>query len=267
MSLSVMAEQMRFGILGALRIQGPEGLVAVTGAKRRILLTALLAHANRVVPVDKIVEWLWPRYPPRSAAGVIQAHVSALRHQFEPHRPRWGRSSLLLTQPGGYLVQVTAEQLDALDFEELVQRGGQALRYGRAVDASRVLREALDLWRGEPLAEATAVGAAQAEVARLEELRLTGVMLLTEAELALGHHLELVPELSRLVLVHPLHEPFYAQLMAALAASDRRADALRVYDRAREVLARELSVEPGPGLRRVRSAILTDGNVRLGTVA
>ncbi|MEN3303807.1 MAG: hypothetical protein V7603_9 [Micromonosporaceae bacterium] len=258
---------MRFGILGALRIQGPEGLITVIGAKRRILLTALLANANRVVPVDEVVEWLWARYPPRSAAGTIQAHVSALRHLLEPQLPRWGRSSLLVTQPSGYLIQVGVEQLDALDFEDLVGRGREAMRYGRAAEASRMLREALELWRGEPLAEATSVAAAQAEVARLEELRLAAIMLRTEAELALGHQLELVPELARLVLVYPLHEPFYAQLMAALAASGRRADALRVYARAREVLARELAVEPGPELRRVRAEILTDGDSRLDTVA
>ncbi len=247
---------MRFGILGTLRIQGPEGLIAVAGAKRRILLIALLAYANRVVRVEEIVEWLWPRYPPRTAAGIIQAHVSALRHQLEPQRDRWAPSRIMPTQASGYLVHASPEQLDVLDFEDLVRRGGQALRHGRAVEASRMLREALELWRGEPLAEAASVGAAQAEVARLEELRLTAVRLRTEAELALGHHLELVPELSRLILVHPLHEPFYAQLMSALAASGRRADALRVYDQAREVLARELSVEPGPGLRRLRTSII-----------
>jgi DNA-binding SARP family transcriptional activator len=258
---------MRFGILGALRIQGPEGLITVIGAKRRVLLTALLAHANRVLPVDQVMEWLWPRYPPRSAAGTIQAHVSALRHLLEPQLPRWGRSSLLLSQPGGYLIQVERQQLDALDFENLVGRGREAVRYGRPADASRMLGEALALWRGEPLAEAGAVAAAQAEVARLEELHLAAIMLRTEAELAIGHQLELVPELARLVLVYPLHEPFYVQLMAALAASGRRADALRAYERAREVLARELAVEPGPGLRRVRAEIVTNGRAGLDTVA
>jgi DNA-binding SARP family transcriptional activator len=104
-------------------------------------------------------------------------------------------------------------------------------------------------------------------VARLQELRLNAIMLRTEAELALGHQQEVIPELARLVLVYPLHEPFYAQLMAALAASGRRADALRVYARAREVLARELAVEPGPELCRVRAQILADGQARLDTVA
>jgi DNA-binding SARP family transcriptional activator len=258
---------MRFGILGALRIQGPEGLVTVIGAKRRILLTALLANANRVVPFDEVVDWLWPRYPPRSAAGTIQAHVSALRHLLEPQLPRWGRSSVLLTQSSGYLVQVSSGQLDALVFEDLVGRGRTALRYRRAAEASRMLGEALELWRGEPLAEAASVTAAQAEVARLQELHLAAIMLRTEAELTLGHQLELVPELARLVLVYPLHEPFYAQLMTALAATGRRADALRVYERACEVLTRELSVGPGPELCRVRAEIVADGQGRLDTVA
>jgi DNA-binding SARP family transcriptional activator len=258
---------MRFGILGALRIQGPDGPITVTGTKRRVLLTVLLANANRPVALDTVIDWLWPGHPPRSAAGTIQAHVSALRHLLEPRLPRWGRSSLLLTHAGGYLIQVNAEQLDVLNFEELVGRGREALRNGRAGEASKLLGEALELWRGEPLAEAASVGAAQAEVARLEELRLAAILLHTEAELALGNQLELVPELARLVRVHPLHEPFYAQLMAALSASGRRADALQVYARAREVLARELAVEPGPELRQVRAAIMSDRRARLVTVA
>src|SRR5262245_32234510 len=141
---------MRFGILGALRIQGPDGLITVIGAKRRILLTALLANANRVVTVDEVVEWLWTRYPPRSAAGTIQAHISALRHLLEPQLPRWGHSSLLLTQPSGYLIHVGTEQLDTLEFEDLVSRGREAVRCGLAADATRMLGDALDLWQGEP---------------------------------------------------------------------------------------------------------------------
>jgi DNA-binding SARP family transcriptional activator len=250
---------MRFGILGSLRIQGPEGLLPVVGLKRRVLMVALLARANGVVSVEHLSDWLWPNEPPRCAAAVVQAHVSALRRMLEPDRSRWGRSSVLVTQPSGYLIQVTAQQLDVLDFEELVARGQQALRYGRAEVASKLLREALDLWRGEPLAEAATVELAQAEIARLEEMRLTALMLHTDAELTLGNHMDLIPELAWLVARHPLHEPFYGQLMVALAASGRRADALSVYGRAQEVLGRELAVEPGPALHRVRAAILSDG--------
>jgi DNA-binding SARP family transcriptional activator len=249
---------MRFGILGSLRIQGPEGPLSVVGLKRRILLVALLARANTAVSIEHLSDWLWPHEPPRSAAAVVQAHISALRRLLEPDRSKWGQSSLLITQPSGYVMQVTPKQLDVLDFEDLVNRGKQALRYARAETASRLLREALDLWRGEALAEATMVELAQAEIARLEEMRLTALMLRADAELTLGHHMELVPELTWLVARHPLHEPFYGQLMVALAASGRRADALNVYVRAREVLGRELAVEPGPALYRVRAAILAE---------
>jgi len=145
-------------------------------------------------------------------------------------------------------MEVTEDQLDVLHFERLIGRGAQALQHGQAERASALLNEALGLWRGAPLTEACVLEVAQAEIARLEEMRLTALMLRVEAELALGHHLEMVPELARLVVTHPLHEPFYGQLMVALSAVGRRADALRVYRRARDVLARELAIEPGPAL-------------------
>jgi DNA-binding SARP family transcriptional activator len=143
---------MRFGILGTLRIQGPGGAVPVLGHKRRVLLTALLARANDVVPVDQLVDWLWPDRPPRSAVPTVQAHVSALRRVIEPDRERWAASQTLLTRPTGYLIRVAPEQLDALHFEQLVSRAELALRHGAAGDASRMLRQGLQLWRGAALA-------------------------------------------------------------------------------------------------------------------
>jgi DNA-binding SARP family transcriptional activator len=251
---------MRFGILGPLQVQGTTGSVPLIGPKRRILLLALLAHANEPVSVDQLIDWLWPDRPPYSAVATIQAHVSTLRRDLEPDRLRWTPPRLLLTRPTGYLIRVGADHLDSLNFEELVATGTQALQQGRAELTSVRLREALALWRGAPLAEAALAEAAQGEIARLEELRLTATMLRVEAELTLGRYLELVPELSRLVVTYPLHERFYGQLMIALAAVGRRADALAVYRRAREALARELGVKPGPALRRIEAKILAEGD-------
>ena len=153
-------------------------------------------------------------------------------------------------------LRVEADELDALCFEELVAAAKPALDAGDAARAYQFATDALALWRGPPLADGAHVEAARAAITRLEELRLTAVTVRIKASLALGRHGDVVPELTRLVATHPLHEPFYVLLMTALFRCGRRADALAVYKRARTVLAREVQVAPGPDLRRTEAAIL-----------
>ncbi len=247
---------MQFEILGPLRLTDAAGPVPLNGQRRRILLLALLAHANAVVSIDELVDWLWPHRPPRSALTTLYAHISGLRRILEPQRSAWRRSGRLLTHPPGYVLRVEPDELDALRFERLVLTAKPMLDAGDAEHAHQQLTEALGLWRGAALADGAYVDAARSEIARLEELRLTAATLRVEASFALRRHLEMVPELTRLVAKHPLHERFYVQLMVALSRSGRRADALAVYRRARAVLARELSVGPGRALRCAEAAIL-----------
>jgi SARP family transcriptional regulator, regulator of embCAB operon len=247
---------MRFEILGPLRVTHG-GPVPLTGQRRRILLLALLAHPSRVVPTAELVDWLWPHRPPRSALATLQAHVSALRRVIEPDRPPWQAPDRLLTHPSGYLLCVEPDELDAIRLERLVDAAKPALDAGEAELACRLATEALALWRGPALADAAHVDAARSEIARLEELRLTAAAVRVESCFALDRHLDVIPDLSRLVAKHPLHERFYAQLMVALARAGRRADALAVYRRARAVLARELHVGPGKALRCAEAAILS----------
>jgi len=246
---------MRFAILGPLRLQNHAGPVPMPSAKRRALLIALLVRIGTEVPACVLVDWLWPHDPPRSAMATLQAHVSALRRTLEPDRPPWAPSRVLVTRPSGYLLSVQPDMVDARRFEDLLTRGAAALRHGGAAAASQLLHGAIGVWRGEALFDVRHVEAAQGDIARLEELRLTAVALRVQADLALRRYLEVVPELARLVQEHPLDERFYAQLMVALSGSGRRADAMRVYRRASDVLARELGIEPGPALQRIRESI------------
>lgn len=165
---------------------------------------------------------------------------------------------MLLTRPPGYLLRVPSAELDALRFEELLRGSRHALERDEPETARPLLRAALDLWRGDALAEVTMLDAAQAEIRRLEELRLVANVLRIEADLAIGRHLDVVPELTHLLVAHPLHEQLYALLMLALCRCGRRADALAVFGQARDVLRREMSLEPGPALRRMEAAVLTD---------
>lgn len=211
-----------------------------------------------MVTVDELTEWLWPGKTPKSAVMVIQAHVSVLRRQLEPDRPPRAAPRVLLTQPPGYQMRIETDQVDSLRFAILVQRGTQAMQQEDLSLAVKLLHEALDLWQGEALCGARHLLAAQSEIARLEELRLTATGLYIEACVQMGQYDEVIPQLSRFVVLYPYHERFYAQLMVALARSGRRAEALSVYRKAHSILTNDLAVAPGGELRRLQAAILAD---------
>jgi DNA-binding SARP family transcriptional activator len=234
---------MEFRILGPLEVEEAGQLLPLGGAKQRALLALLLLHANEVVSRDRLIDELWAGSPPDSGRTALQVHVSQLRKAL-------GRD-LILTQPPGYLIRVSDGELDLHRFDRLVARA----RAEEPAQAARLLREGLALWRGAPLAE-LGDSFAPAERARLEEQRLAALEQWIEAELALGRHAELVPELEGLVREHPLRERLRGQLMLALYRCGRQADALSVYGQGRRLLQEELGLEPGEDLRRLERAIL-----------
>jgi YVTN family beta-propeller protein len=252
---------MHFRILGPLEVEdGPQSL-RLAGHQQRALLALLLLRANEVVPVDDIVEDLWGAEPPASATKSVHALISKLRRRLEgeaagePNRDT-GENGVLLTRPHGYLLTVADGELDLHRFQSLMEEGHGALTAGDAAEAAHRFREALALWRGPPLAEFAYDSFAQVEIARLEELRLSGVEERIEADLALGRHRELIPELEALLAKNPLRERLRGQLMLALYRSGRQAQALDAYRRARRTLVDELGIEPSPALQRLEQAIL-----------
>lgn len=247
---------MYFGILGPLEVLDGGRAVRVDGHKPRVILIALLVAANDVVSIDQLIDWLWPHDPPPSAAAVIQAHLSRLRRRLEPDRRPWAPARVLCTRPPGYLLRVEPEQLDTLHFSRLVEEGRAALERGATQLASRSLTEALALWRGRALADVALVEMAQDAIARLDALRLSATVLRVDADLALGRHHALVPELEGLVRLYPFDERLTGQLMIALYRSGRQADSLAVYQRVHQLLADELDISPAPVSRQLRAAIL-----------
>ncbi|HET8787267.1 MAG TPA: BTAD domain-containing putative transcriptional regulator, partial [Actinomycetes bacterium] len=241
---------MQFGILGPLEVRNGEAPVRVPGAKERALLADLLVNAGRVVSADRLVEDLWGDDPPGRPANTLQGRVSALRRALGP-----GGAGRLVTSPPGYRLDAGLEQLDATRFERLVAEA-EAAAPAEPPRAVRLLEEALGLWRGPALAEFADQPWAQAEAARLEELRLAAREALVELRLAAGGHAGLVGELEALVAAHPTRERLRGQLMVALYRSGRQADALAVYQQTREVLAEELGIDPSPELQRLHQAIL-----------
>jgi DNA-binding SARP family transcriptional activator len=241
---------MEFRIPGPLEVHDGAAPVVIPGAKERALLADLLLHAGQVVPADRLVDDLWGDRPPGKPANTLQGRVSALR------RALGQASGLLATRPPGYRLEVDPERVDAARFQRLVATA-HGVAAANPAEAARLLGEALGLWRGPALAEFADQAWAQAEAARLEELRRAAVEELAELRLAAGGHAELVGELEALVAAEPLRERRRGQLMLALYRSGRQADALRVYQETRAVLAEELGIDPSPALQRLQQAILT----------
>jgi DNA-binding SARP family transcriptional activator len=216
----------------------------------------LLLHANEVVSRDRLIDELWGETPPETAPTALQVYVSQLRKTLEPGLGRGGASRVLLTRAPGYLLRVEPEQVDALRFERLVREAKEKRAAGDPAGASVLLDQALSLWRGPALADFAYEAFAQADIARLEELRLTALEDHSELEMAFGRGGELVAELEALVAQNPLRERLRAQLMLALYRAGRQAEALEEYQAARRVLVDELGIDPSPALQSLEKAIL-----------
>ena len=234
---------MEFRILGPLEVVDQGANAKLGGSKQRSLLALLLLNPNRPISRDRLIDELWGDRPPDTAATAIQVHVSQLRKAL-------GRD-VIVTQTPGYMVRVRDGELDLERFERSVAEAQSA----PPEEASVLLREALGLWRGTPLAELD-VPFARAAGARLDEQRLAALEQRVDADLALGRHAQLVPELETLVREHPLREHLPGQLMLALYRSGRQAEALDVYRSGRRLLDEELGLEPDDELQRLERAIL-----------
>lgn len=227
---------------------GEDGPLELGAPKQRALLAVLVLHRGETVSSDRLIDAIWGEQPPASAVKAIQGYVSNLRRVLGP--------GVLLTLGKGYVLQIEAAQVDAERFQALATEGRHALQRGDAREAAARLRDALGLWRGQPLTDFSYERFAQAEIARLEELRLVAVEDRIDADLTLGDHATLVGELEAAVHANPLRERLRAQLMLALYRAGRQADALEVYQRGRARLVEELGLEPGPALTMLQRQIL-----------
>ncbi|MEV0602101.1 BTAD domain-containing putative transcriptional regulator [Streptomyces sp. NPDC050315] len=264
---------MRFGLLGPLTVHDKAGGArSLSSAKGRALLAALLLRANRVVPVDVLKEALWGAHAPASANASLYNHVTRLRRTLGAD----GDGRLSSVAPG-YLLRVGAGELDSTEFTAAVRRAREA--YVRA-DWATVLGEAATafaLWRGRPLdglpAEVSDALDAQPFVQQLEEERLQLLEWRYDAELRLGRHGGLAPELCRLATENPLREGFHRQLMLVLRRTGRQAEALEVFQMLRRRLVDDLGVEPGAAVQEALQEVLredpepADGDAVEATVA
>lgn len=247
---------LRFGVLGPLAAWVDGQVVSLGGVKQRLVLAGLLAHANTVVSVDRLVDIVWGDEPPEDAASTLAKYVYRLRVAL-----RASVDGPLSTRSPGYLLSVTADQLDAMRFAVLLHEAQQLLPESPA-RSTTLLDEALGLWRGSAWGEFADLDFVQPELTRLEALHAVAVEDRAEAMLALGQYEQLVPELQAVVSKHPLRERPHAQLMLALYFTGRHAEALAVYRDFRRYLLDEVGLEPSADLRKVEEDILQQ-NVQL----
>jgi len=245
---------MRFRVLGPIEIESDDGQIHTLGRRQeRCLLAILLLEAGRVVPVDRLCQLLWDDNPPEQARRAIHAHVARIRATLT----RVGAPNAnaeLLSERDGYLFRVDPDTIDAHRFHTLLSHATATTDLG---ERDRMLGEALALWRGPALHKAAASDRQRQRLcASLEEQRLQAVEESIGTGLQLGRHRELLPELARLGADHPVRERLVELHMLALYRSGRTAEALDVYQRARDRLADELGLDPGPELQRLHQAML-----------
>jgi DNA-binding SARP family transcriptional activator/ABC-type branched-subunit amino acid transport system substrate-binding protein/DNA-binding beta-propeller fold protein YncE len=241
---SALGPRMEFRLLGPLEVLESDRPVALGRGRQRALFALLLIHANEVVSTDRLIDELWGDAPPRTALKSVQVYVSHLRKALGDGR--------LVTQPPGYVLRADSSEVDVGCFERLVA-DADGMDPQIAADG---LRRALKLWHGPALADMAYEPFAQAEIARLEELRAAATEKRIDADLACARHGELIGELESLAAQHPYWERLRAQLMLALYRSGRQADALAAYRKARTELSEGLGLEPSEELRELEQAIL-----------
>jgi len=240
-----------FRILGPLEVVEDGNPVALGTLKERLVLGVLLLHANEVVSRERLIDDLWGEAPPPTARKAVNVYISKLRQTLtrDGHDP-------IATADGGYRLRVEPDLLDADRMRGLVKQAAERMADGESDAASRLLQEALVLWRGPTLAGLVFESFGRDQVAQLDEFRFAALMDRIDCDLSLGRQEQVLGELNVLVREHPLRERLRAQQMLALYRADRQAEALDAYAAARHTLVDDLGIEPSEALQRLQQAIL-----------
>ncbi|MFJ8108969.1 BTAD domain-containing putative transcriptional regulator [Streptomyces sp. NPDC096132] len=256
-------QEMRFGVLGPVEVLKGNVSLELGPRQRRLLLVRLLIEDGRPVSQDTLCRDLWPTDRPTGAASSVRAHISRLRAVLDPVRQ--GRSTMLVSGPAGYALKVPGSARDTTLFEESVSRARDALRNRQLPAARQEIDAALGLWRGEALAEAGEHAFAIRERTRLDGALQDAKELQAAILVQQGETEPAIAVAEGLVVKAPLRETSWALLMRALYTAGRPVEALRQYERYRDMLATELGLDPSPQLRDLHTAILRHDVVVLGT--
>ncbi|GAA2106142.1 AfsR/SARP family transcriptional regulator [Streptomyces synnematoformans] len=254
---------MEIEVLGGLEVRRNGRSIVPSGSEAQQVLALLAARADQVVPMTSLICEIWQDTPPHDARRRVEALVCQLRKRLAAAlqlggEPAAAASSILVSVPGGVLLDSRCSTVDFRAFQRSVGAGLRLLEAGRVAEAARRLRDALDLWRGPVFAGVRQGPYLEAEARPLKEARLGALDQWAEAELRLGRQAELVPELTLLTGRHRTDEGLHGKLMTALHRCGRSDEALAVYNWFRAALAREHGTEPSDRLGRIRHGILLE---------
>lgn len=237
---------MQVRLLGPVEVASGGLVTAVPGLRRRAVLAVLGLHPGRTVSIDQLIDVVWDERPPATATNTLQRNISYLRELL-------GSKDSIIAKPPGYLLDTSGEATDVEQAERLICQGRQA---SSPHEAAGHLRAALALWRGRALADVAELRWLGEQAQRLGHTEFEAIRALIDARLALGEHVQLVPELEQLVTDRPFDEDLHRQLMLALYRAGRQAESLARYQRMKRTLADELGLDPGHALRDLEAAIL-----------
>lgn len=253
-----MSVPVQLEVLGPVRVLRAGQELALGPRLQRALIALLALHVDRIVSRTELVDALWGDTPPASANGSLATYLSGLRRVLEPDRSSRAPSQLLVSAGSGYRLRLPEQTIDVCQVQAREERARKALLAGDPETAVTQCREALALWRGQPLDDINCPFVS-VERARLEELHLATVELMAEAMLAGERYDQVVAELKPVVQRHPLRERPRALIMTALHRAGNRAEALAHYEQARNEMVEKLGIDPGPHLRALRTEIAADG--------
>jgi DNA-binding SARP family transcriptional activator len=228
------------------------GVRTPSASKIRQVLALMLLRANQVVSLDTAIEELWAQRPPRTAVTVVQTYVYQLRKRIAGPDGR----QLIRTVAPGYVLDVPNDDVDCWRFNAFVERGRHALDADRPAEAAAVLTAALGMWQGSVLENVEHGPVLTRYAAGLQDQRMLAIEMRLRANMSLGRHREVIPELRTLVAAYPYHEWLYAQLITALHRAGRRGEALAVYQNLRQVLNTDLGLEPSEDVQRIQRSVL-----------
>ena len=257
---------MEFRILGHLEVVRGSRRLELGGPKQRAVLAALVLEPNSVVPLYRLLDQLWGEEPPPRATATLQAYVSNLRRILEPERRPRAPATVLMTQAPGYLLRVDPGRVDFLVFRALATKGRQLLVEGKPRAAREAFTESLALWRGHPLGDLPDERFSQLTATRLEDERLDVLEGEIDADLALGQHAAIIPELEHLVTEHPYRERFWYQLLLSMYRAGRQADALSGFQRVRALFSEDLGIDPSASCGRSKERSCSSPLLSIGSL-
>ncbi|WP_188316980.1 BTAD domain-containing putative transcriptional regulator [Solihabitans fulvus] len=240
-----------------MEVRTVDGWQPVSSARQRLLLALLIAEAGHVVPIDRIIDHLWPGTPPASGAKVVHTYVGRLRRAIGDTD-----GSLVVTRHPGYLLAACPNEMDSLAAAEVLRAYRRSDAATPSHEAGCRLDAALNLWRDEPFRDVPEHPVLDQYRATLTSLRLDLLEARADVGLAVGDTGgRLIHLLGEATAAHPLRESLWARYVRVLHAARRRADALQAYQQAYHILRDELGVEPDDELRRAHQEVLADREV------